>query len=210
MQWAGSVLVAGSLFVPPPVAAGEVKPGAYCPLPKPGEKPSCIVPSQSEYGEFFRGIESGAPNEAQLRRVEAAVSRGSHSENPFLALNALSYGYYAMAQAVARDRSSDPALIAHLERWNELFATAYEVSGENLDFREAVRSAALDLQDRTPALGLRCTDAKGDAARCDSTEAVLRGLSQKRETAGIRGTLNRLIDRLIANEESPPDRETSE
>jgi hypothetical protein len=198
------------MLAPLGAAGGEVKPGAYCPLPKPGEKPSCLVPAQSEYGEFFQGVESGAPSEAQLQRVEREVSGGSDSENPFLALNALSYGYYTMAQAVARDPESDPALIAHLERWNDLLATAYEVSGENLEFRAAVRSAALDLQNRAPALGLRCTDTRGEAARCDSTEAVLRGLSDKRETAGIRGTLNRLIDRISGGDETPTGGERGE
>jgi hypothetical protein len=194
------VLLAVPLLAAQAFAADEVKPGAYCPLPKAGEKPSCLVPAQAEYAAFFRGIESGAPKEAQLQRVEAAVSAGSASENPFLALNALSYGYYVMAQAVVRDPESDPTLIAHLERWNDLLATAYAVSGENRDFRSAVHSAALDLRNRTPALGLRCSDALGRAARCDSTEAVLRGLGQKRETAGIRGALNRLIERLFADD----------
>ncbi len=43
--------------------------------------------------------------------------------------------------------SHDPALVARLERWNELFATAFETSGEDPGYREAVRSAANLVED---------------------------------------------------------------
>ena len=199
----GAALLLGPLLAVGASAAGDLTAGAYCPLPEPGEAPSCLVPAQAEYGEFFRGVASGAPSEAQLRRVEAEVSAGSGAENPFLALNALSYGYYVMAQAAAADPGSDPFVVARLERWNDLLARAYAVSGEDQAFRAAVHSAALDLRNRAPAMGLRCIDPDGAAARCDSTESVLRGLSQRRDRAGIRGTLLRLIGRIFPDAAEP-------
>ena len=64
----GAALLLGALLAVGASAAGDLTAGAYCPLPEPGEAPSCLVPAQAEYGEFFRGVASGAPSEAQLHR----------------------------------------------------------------------------------------------------------------------------------------------
>jgi hypothetical protein len=133
--------------------------------------------------------------------VEADMAGGAGADQPYLALNSLSYGYYRLAQRVASDPDADPALVARLERWNELFATAFETSGDDPGYREAVRTAARDLNART-AVRVGCVDALGNPVACDSTEDVLRGLDATSHDVGVRGALERLIERMTGDDES--------
>ena len=108
----------------------------------------------------------------------------------------------SVLQRLAADPSRDPVLVARLERWNELLSRAFEASPEDGRYRDAVREAALDVQRRAPAGSLDCVDEKGEPARCDTTEAVLRSLGRRRDSAGIRGALARLLERIFRRDGS--------
>ena len=178
-------------------AAGEIAPGAYCPLPEPGEKAECLTPAKNTYGGFFDAVAAGRVEDDEMAQVETDLAAGASAENAYLALSSLAYGYYRMAQRAAADPEQDPIVIARLERWNQLLASAYEASPDDGRYRAAVQQAALDVHRRSPPVGLACLDENGDPARCDSTEAVLRTLGRRRDETGIRGALGRLIGRVF-------------
>jgi hypothetical protein len=186
-------------------AAGEVRPGAYCPFPKPGEKPACMKPAEQQYGEFFAALGGdGAVSDAALARVEADVAAGAASENAYLALSSLAYGYYLLSQQAAATPASDPEIAARLERWNALLARAYEASPQDAAYQESVRAAALDLKRRSPPVELSCLDEAGARVRCDSTDAVLRDIDRLRDEVGVRGALSRLLGRLFGESAEAP------
>jgi len=178
---------------------GEIQPGAYCPLPKAGKKPSCLEPAQAEYGGFFEAIDENRADDARLARVEAAVAAG---EQDYLALSSLAWGYYRLSQEAARTPGADPEIVARLERWNALLGAAYGERAEDDPYREAVRSAALDLRSKAPPVTLRCTDERGRTTECDSTDAVVRGLDAAASDVGPRGALERLLERWFGESES--------
>ncbi len=177
--------------------AGANQPGAYCPLPKKGETPGCLEPAIAEYGEFFSALEEEDVSETRLTRLEADLAAGAEAENAYLALSSLAYGYYRLSQRVAAAEDADPRFLARLEQWNALLAVAYETSGDDSDFRDAVREAALDLQRNAPPVRLRCVDEHGDTSACDSTDAVMRGIDAAASQVGIRGALERLLKRIF-------------
>ncbi len=182
-----------------PPAAPRPQQGAYCPFPKEGEKPACLQPATQEYQAFFAELEAGALSEESAARVEADLAVGAASDRSYMALSSLAYGYFKLAEKAAAKRG-DPETLERLERWNTLLARAYDVSPDDPDFREAVREAAVDLHRRGPAVELNCLDARGKPARCTSTEAVLRSLSQQRDTSGTRGAIGRLLQRLFGDD----------
>jgi hypothetical protein len=173
--------------------------GAYCPLPRAGEKPSCLEPARAEYTDFFQAIDESAADDARLARVEEAVARG---DQDYLALSSLAWGYYRLSQQAAATPGADPEIAARLERWNEVLGAAYGTRPENDPYREAVRTAAIDLQEKAPPVTLRCTDANGDTTECDSTEAVVRGIDAAAADVGPRGALERLLERWFGASES--------
>lgn len=174
--------------------------GAYCPLPPPGERPRCLDPAQATYGEFFAALESGVPSDSASARLDADLAAGATSENAYLALSSLAYGYWTLSERAAAEQA-DPALAARLESWNALLGRAYETSPEDPSYRAAVRAAALDLQRRAPPVRLHCADADGGSAECDSTEAVLRGIDAASGEVGLRAALARLIERIFGPDE---------
>jgi hypothetical protein len=182
--------------------AGADQPGAYCPLPKKGETPRCLEPAMAEYSEFFSAIEARDIGERRMSRLERDVAAGAEGENAYLALSSLVYGYYRLSQQVAEGDDADPRSLARLERWNALLAVAYETSGEDAEFRRAVREAALDLQRNAPPVRLRCVDERGETIECDSTDAVMRGIDATANEVGIRGGLERLLRRILGMEGS--------
>lgn len=175
--------------------AGEVAPGAYCPLPKAGEVPKCLQPAREEYRDFFAALDRGGVGNREAARLEADVAGGAASQRAYLALSSLSYGYYQLARQAAAAPSTDPAVTARLERWNTLLASAYETSPDDAEYREAVRTAALELHERA-LVRLGCVDAQGEPSECDSTEAVLRGFDAADDEVGFRGALRRLFQRI--------------
>lgn len=176
-------------------APGADEHGAYCPLPEPGQPATCLAPAQSRYETFFGALDREDFDPETAARIERDLAPGSDA--PYDALSSLAYGYYRLARRAAVDPNTDPALIARLERWNEVLARAYEKSGSDPAFRAAVRAAAADVHRRAPAVGLRCLGAEGNAATCDSTEAVLRDMDTLRDEAGVRGQLSRLLAKLL-------------
>lgn len=195
------ILAAGPPAQPAAAAreeGGRPQAGDYCPLPEPGETPECLLEAQREYPEFFSGLEDGGVDEEATSQLEAEVARGAAGERPYEALSSLAYGYYVLAHRAAETRRPlDPRTAARLERWNEVLARAFETSEEDPRFREAVETAATDIQRSTPPLALRCLDAEGEETTCDSTEAVLRGIQRARERTGIRGQLRRLLEQVL-------------
>ncbi len=200
------VLVAGALVLvlaaPVADAAGDVKPGAYCPLPEKGQTPQCLLPAKQEYDEFFTALDEGALSDANVAHLERDVASGAASDTPYLAISSLSYGYYRLAQRAAANAGEDPAVVARLQRWNQLLAQAFDASAQDPAYREAVHAAALDLEQRAPAVRLECLDERGDTTACDSTEAVLRGFNRAGDEVGIRGALDRLIRRMLREGDS--------
>jgi len=170
------------------------QPGAYCPLPEPGEVPKCLAEAQQTYRGFFLGVEEGKLDDAAARQVEAAVRDGQVD-----ALSSLSYGYFMLAHAQAAAEHPDAAHLARLEHWNQLLADAYADSGADARYRAALREAAVDINANTPALGLRCKDEHGAETRCDSTEAVIRAIDLARQQTGLRGALSRLLGSLFGS-----------
>jgi len=187
------------LWAPAP-GADEIQPGAYCPLPKAGEVPECQQPAREAYDGFFGAVDAGQMNDVEGAPVEAAVADGGASQNAYLALSSLSYGYYRLAQRVAATPGADPAAVARLERWNALLAQAYETSSDDPRYREAVHAAVTDLHQRSQ-VRVGCVDAQGQPAECDSTEAVLRGFDAAANEVGIRGALQRLLERILGPED---------
>lgn len=182
-------------------AAGDpAAAGAYCPLPPPGQKPRCLDPAQATYGEFFAALEGGVPPEAATARLDADLAAGPASANAYLALSSLAYGYWLLSERAAAAQT-DPALAARLESWNALLRQAYAASPDDAPYRAAVREAAQDLRRRAPPVRLRCTDADGGTAECDSTEAVLRGIDAASGEVGLRGALERLLARIFGGAE---------
>jgi len=193
-------LLAGVLLAASAQGAGEIRPGAYCPFPKPGEKPACLLPAKQEYGEFFAALDAnGSVGETAAARLEADVAAGAGSENAYLALSSLAYGYYRLSQQAAATPNEDPELVARLERWNALLSRAYASSPQDAKFQDSVREAALDLQRRAPPVELSCLDQSGGRVRCDSTEAVLRDIDRLRDQVGVRGALSRLLERYFGD-----------
>jgi hypothetical protein len=197
---AASALLASILLPAPAPGSDSIQPGAYCPLPRAGEVPECLQPAREEYDDFFAAVDLGQVDEAESAQVEAVVAGGGASENAYLALSSLSYGYYRLAQRVAASPGADPAASARLKRWNALLARAYETSADDPRYREAVHAAVSDLHQRTQAR-VGCADAQGQPAKCDSTEAVLRGFDAAASEVGIRGALQRLLERILGPED---------
>jgi hypothetical protein len=198
-------LLAGLLLAAGAQGAGEVRPGAYCPFPKPGEKPACMLPAKQEYGEFFAALDANAPLDAgAAARLEADVAAGAGSENAYLALSSLAYGYYRLSQQAAATPGLDPEIAARLERWNALLAQAYAASPQDAPFQDSVRQAALDLQRRSPRVELSCLDDSGRRVSCDSTDAVVRDIDRLRDQVGVRGALARLLERFFGDSEADP------
>lgn len=185
-----------------PVFAGEgpVAPGSYCPLPEKGEVPKCLDPARSQYGGFFEALEQGEPSDAAVAELESDLARGGSSERAYLALSSLAYGYYRLAQVAAASPGEDPTIVARLERWNALLSSTYAGS-DDAAYREAVRSAARDLRERSD-IELSCVDASGERVACRSTESVLRGLDQASGEVGARGAVRRLLERVFGGDDS--------
>ena len=183
-------------------AAGEIGAGAYCPLPARGEKPACLEPARAEYGDFFSAVEGGALSDAAAAQVEAAVAAGADSDQAYLALSSLAYGYWQLSKSAVAAQQRNPELVERLERWNALLGMAYDEAADDEAWQRALRTAAKDLQRRAPPIELRCIDDRGEAHPCDSTDAVMRGIDAAAGQVGMRGALERLLQRIFGSEAS--------
>lgn len=192
-----------ALVAPGLVGGKEVGAGAYCRLPENDEAPrACLGVAQAEYTAFFSGLSEGKVNDAAASQVEAALRDGG--EHQMDALSSLVYAYYLLSRrAAATDGPTDPAVVARLEGWNNLLVRAYNESGEDATLRSTLQEAALDLQQRAPAIRLTCTDASGHRTPCDSTDAIVRAIGAVRDESGLRGALGRWLERLFGEDERP-------
>jgi hypothetical protein len=182
-------------------AGGGATPGAYCPLPEPGQQPRCLAPARETYADYFAALERGAIGDADAASVEAAVAQGAAAEHAYLALSSLAHGYYELALREAGRPEQDPEVTLRLARWNQLLERAYSASPEDADYRAAVRRAATELRERAP-VALPCVDERGAPSSCSSTESVLRSLDAADERAGLRGALERLLRRFFPERSS--------
>ncbi len=194
-------------WLAPARGAGDIAPGAYCPLPdrasrEAGQKPRCLQPAGDRDGDFFQAVETGAPGDAAVAGVESDLAGAASSEQAYLALSSLAYGYYRLAQQAAATPREDSAIVARLERWNALLSGAYASSADPR-YREAVRRAARDLDEHSD-VWIECVDAAGETVACRSTEALLRGLDQTSAQVGVRGALQRILQRLFGGDSAAP------
>ena len=187
--------------VAPAQAAGEIEAGAYCPLPKKGETPTCLEPAREEYGEFFSAVGEGKVDAESLARVEEALAAPDGSRTSYLALSSLAYGYWRLSERAAGQEEAHVEITERLEQWNAVLGRAYDASEGDETFRMALREAALDLQAQAPPVRVSCLDERGRQTRCDSTDVVVRGLDSAASDAGLRGGLRRLIERWVGSDE---------
>ncbi|MGE4608332.1 MAG: hypothetical protein AAEJ52_16450 [Myxococcota bacterium] len=185
----------------PASGAGGTKaaPGSYCPLPEPGQTPQCLDPAREQYGSVFAALDDGVISDQQLETLEADVADGAGSDRAYLALSSITWVYYQIAQQAAAAAGEDPQVVARLERLNQLLSRAYEVSADSPQFQTAMLDAARDLQNRAPPVSLECIDADGRPAECSATEALLRGYAAASSEIGIRGALQKLLERAVRN-----------
>lgn len=177
--------------------AGAAQPGAYCPLPKKGEKPVCLAPAQAKYEAFFAGLDGGKLSGAAAAAVESDLTGDSPLQDTYLALSSLTYGYWRLAEQVGAAPDADPALLARLQHWNDLLLDLYGESRSDPRFQAAVREAAVDLHRRTPALAKHCPHSYPGG--CDHTEELVRALAAIDGTASVRSPLSQLLERLVGD-----------
>ena len=170
--------------------------GAYCPLPKGDEPPACLQGATESYGAFFAGLASGEMDEAAAAQVERDLA----SEQRYEALSSLSYAYYLLSRRAASPGGEvDPAVSERLQRWNAILGETYRASADRR-FRDALRTAAQDLSARAPAIPLVCTEADGTTRACTSTEAVVGAVADARDHTGVRGAVERLLERALGED----------
>jgi len=178
---------------------GKIGPGAYCPLPEPGQKPQCLDPARKQYESVFAALDEGTVDDEDLEQLEADVAVGAGSENAYLALNSITWVYYQLAQQAAAAPDADPVVVARLARLNQVLSTAYEASADSPQFQSAMLDAARDLQNRAPAVSVECIGEDGEPAECSATEALLRGYAAASGEIGIRGALQKLLERAVGS-----------
>jgi hypothetical protein len=179
----------------PALGAGDMAPGAYCPFPEPGQKPACMDPARERYGELFEALDEGQVDDAQLQALEADVAAGAGSADAYTALSSITFVYYRIAQQAASAPDQDPVVVGRLARLNELLAGAYQAS-DDPEYRDAMRTAARDLEQRAPSVAFECSDKNGQPAECGATEDLLRRYANASEQIGIRGALRKLLERF--------------
>ncbi len=182
--------------------SGEIQPGAYCPIPQPGETPSCLEPARKEYGDFFSAVDEGKVDAESLERVERAVAAADGSASSYRALSSLAYGYWRLSERASGEEETHADITERLEQWNAVLGRAYDASAGDETFRAALREAALDLQQRAAPVRVACLDEQGRATECTSTDVVVRGLDTAASDVGLRGGLRRLIERWVGSDDS--------
>ena len=200
----GWLVAVALVFAPGGLRAAEGDPskaGAYCPLPKPGEKPACLAPAEAQYGDFFAAVDEGTISDETAAQVEQDLRALQATDRAYMALSSLSYGYWRLAMRAAEAEEPDPAVLRQLQRWNDLLTAAYRESGEDPEFRDAVRTAAVDLDEHTPEDGLKCLDADGNPMRCRPTAGLVASIDSLDEQLGVRGAIRRVLDRMVGDED---------
>jgi hypothetical protein len=216
-EWSSSLgrrvavaIFAGALFPHAVQAASGSeagKAGAYCPLPAPGQKPSCLAPAQQEYGAFFAAVQEGRVEPTASDLVEADLAGASGTERAYLALSSVSYGYFRLAEQIGVRPDADPILLARLARWNDLLLGLYGQSNLDPGFRAAIRDMANDLHRHT--VGLQPSCAATEFEHCGQTAELVRAMASMDRSTGVRSPLAQILQRMLgpeiesASEESP-------
>jgi len=189
---------AGPVLAAKDAAKAPSEPGAYCPFPKQGEKPACFAPVEKEYSAFFASVDAGDIDEEQLAQIERELESAGNDEGAYMAVSSLAYGYYLLAERAAKSDEPDPALVERLNGLNDLLAAVYDAPNARPEFRVAVRAAAEDLRERSPAVPTPCEPGSG-GERCETTGTLLRALKaidDPSTDSGVRGALGRLLERV--------------
>jgi hypothetical protein len=171
--------------------------GSYCSLPEPGEKPACLDPAQATYPDFFASVEDGQLDSDSASRLEADLMADPGSEDAYLALSSLAYGYLRISSALSASPDASPALSARLLRWNGLLSSTYAEDSAPEHFRSALREAADDIHSRVGRFGARC----GTASEECSSGLVL-ALERVDRGGPLRAPLRGLINRFRRDEEN--------
>jgi hypothetical protein len=198
-----------SLLAAPVGAADDPRrPGAYCPFPKDlkkGEVPACFTSAQEQYPEFLDAVDSGRIDDPRVAQLERQLETADSGESDYLALSSLAYGYFRLAERVARSEHPNPALVARLNSWNHLLSGLYENSTAAPELRSAVEDAARDLHARAPAVDTECPP-DADGGSCQTTGLLLqtlRRIDDSGDTYGVRGALGKLLDRMRGDDDAP-------
>ena len=196
---AGALVLAGGVFQG--VGADDViRPialGSYCTLPEPGEKPACLDPAQTIYPDFFASVEDGQLDTESASRLEADLMADPGSEDAYLALSSLAYGYLRISSAVSTSPDANPVLSARLERWNGLLSSTYAEEAAPEHFRSALREAADDIHSRVAQFDARCG---AESEECSS--GLVLALQRVDRGGPLRAPLRGLIDRFRRNKEN--------
>lgn len=189
------------------LAPGLSTPGAYCPIPEPGEAPDCQTPARERYADFFEALESGRLDPAQTAQIERALADSGDERAAYLALSSLTYGYYRLAHAASKQPRANHRLTARLVRWNELLTKVYGAESTSPALKQAVRRAAEDLAMRAPAVGVTCT--AGRVEDCEAARGLVGALAAVDERTSVRSPLSRVIERLLGTSDralgQPPE-----
>jgi len=169
--------------------------GSYCTLPEPGEKPACLDPAQASYPDFFASVDDGQLDSESASRLEADLTAKPGSEDAYLALSSLAYGYLQISSAVSASPDASPILSARLERWNGLLSSTYAEETAPEHFRSALREAADDIHSRVGRFGARCGV---NSEECSS--GLVLALEQIDRGGPLRAPLRGLIDRFRGGE----------
>lgn len=204
--------VCACAFGPAPADAGSSSDpravGAYCPLPAPGERPSCLAPAQQAYGSFFAAVQEGRIEPTASDLVEADLAGAAGSERAYLALSSMSYGYFRLAEQIGVRPDADPILRARLARWNDLLLELYGQSNLDPAFREAIRDMANDLHRNT--VGLRPSCASTAFAQCGEAEDLVRAMAAMDGRTGVRSPLAQILQRMLGPGTDAPTEESPE
>ena len=179
--------------------AAASKPGAYCPLPEPGQRSACLGPARSQYEPFFNALEEGEVEPQEAARIEADLAVGEAGETAYLALSSLAYAYWLLALRAAESSAAEPEIVARLERWNEVLSAAYAQSAPDSAFRDALREAARDLHRRAPSQGLPCVSETGETIECQPAASLLEAIQRVDSQLGLRGAIRRVLQRVFGS-----------
>jgi hypothetical protein len=198
-----SLVVSLVLLIGGPAFSGSAQqaaqPGAYCPLPEPGQTPACLASAQHEYQAFFAGVDAGRMPSEVSARVEADLTGAAGIERAYLALSSVSYGYFRLAEQIGVQPDADPVLLARLARWNDLLVGLYGRSQLDPEFRLAIHDMAADLHRHLArqAVAMPASCVGEHLESCGQSADLLRAMAVVDQHTGVRSPLAQLLQRLV-------------
>lgn len=173
-----------------------------CPLPEPGQAPTCLVPALQEYDEFFSGVRDGSLPSEVSERVEADLSGGAGIERAYLALSSVGHAYFRLAAQIGVRPDADPVLLARLAHWNELIVGLYGRSNLDPSFRLAIRDMARDLHRHLArqSVAIHASCATDDLLHCGQSADLVRAMASLDHHTGVRSPLAQILQHLVGLE----------